>query len=73
MGKPLTIRELLVKSQHDPAYFGWRQQLAERVEAVLKLHRKENWNRFKGDDSANCKACKQTWPCSTRLALNGEA
>lgn len=53
-----TIRELLDDIEEAGA-----GTLAERVEAVLRLH-------YEG--SCGCKACYASWPCPTIRALEGE-
>lgn len=64
MTKP-TIRELLDTSAV-PGDEPWCE-LAERVEAVLRLH----WEDKVQHDSY-CGHCIVLWPCATIRALNGE-
>ena len=61
MSKP-TIRELIERAYERESGV----VLAERVEAVLKLHREF------GRDEISCEECDCRWPCATIRALNGE-
>jgi len=73
MGKP-TARELL-DTTAVPGDEPW-SELADRVEAVLALHRRGSVDE---DHGAWCEECNDTagisldWPCPTVRLLNGEA
>lgn len=76
MSEP-TIRELLdqVSLTRADGLFRLEHELAERVEAVLKLH-KESDSTFAGKPW--CSMCKDAqnnhvdWPCATVRALEGK-
>jgi len=63
MTKP-TIRELLNDIENIPSAY----ELAERVEAVLKLHEYDPG----GIDYEPACSCGDLWPCPTIRALDGE-
>lgn len=64
MAKP-TIRELLDGLDESCGINGKSDLLAERVEAVLLLHREDKTNE-------TCGGCHKFWPCRTIRALEGE-
>lgn len=67
MTKP-TIRELLDDSRREGIlHCGSEERLAERVEAVLRLH-----VPYESCDEPTCVDCGCPWPCPTLRALEGE-
>lgn len=60
-----TIRELL--DMLGPDDTSMAEVLAERVEAVLKLHANSNLTPV-----GECLGCYLNWPCPTIRALDGE-
>lgn len=62
---PRTARELL-DTTAVPGDEPW-DELADRVEKVLALH-----SRGPGYDECGADGCRNSWPCPTVRALNGE-